>query len=161
MDNVNTYISILRSSLQKKFTLIKELLELTKEQNVLLSEKEMDVEAFDDIVDKKEVRINEVLEIDKGFQSLFDKMGAAIKERPQEYRPQILELQNLIRTIVDMGVEIESLEQKNKAKFNKFLVEKREDIKNFKVSNKTAVSYYKNMSNQHREWQSYFFDKKK
>lgn len=161
MDNINTYISVLHGSLRKKLDLIKKLLELTKEQNKILNQETIDIDNFDRLVSKKEVKINEMLEIDRGFQTVFNKISSVIKESPQQYRQQILEMQNFIRTITDIGVEIENLEQKNKEKFNKYLASKRSDIKNFKVSNKTAVSYYKNMSNQHREWQSYFIDSKK
>lgn len=161
MDNINTYISVLHSSLRKKLELIKELLELTKEQNRILSKEEVDADSFERMVSEKEVKINEVLNIDKGFQSLFDRISSIVKENPGQYRQQILEMQNYIRTITDIGVEIENLEYKNKEKFKRFVSAKRNSIKDFKVSNKTAVSYYKNMSNQHREWQSYFVDSRK
>lgn len=161
MDSINTYISVLHGSLRKKLELIKKLLELTKEQNKILNEETVDIDSFDRIVNEKKVKINEVLEIDRGFQTIFSKVSSIIKESPQQYRQQILEMQNFIRTITDIGVEIEKLENKNKEKFNKFLASKRSDIRDFKVSNKTAVSYYKNMSNQHREWQSYFVDSRK
>lgn len=155
------YISVLHGSLRKKLELIKKLLDLTKEQNKILNEEIIDIDSFDRLVSEKEVKINEVLEIDRGFQTVFNKISNIIKESSQQYRQQILEMQNFIRVITDIGVEIENLEHKNKEKFYKFLASKRSDIKDFKVSNKTAVSYYKNMSNQHREWQSYFVDSKK
>ena len=101
----------------KKLELVKELLEFTKEQNIILNEDDVDIDSFDKIVSEKDIRINEVLEIDKGFDSVFNKIGSTIKANPQEYRQQILELQNLIRTITDIGVEIEGLENKNKEKF--------------------------------------------
>ena len=161
MDNINTYISVLHGSLRKKLERIKEILELTKEQNKILSKEDIDADYFERIVDEKDRKINEVLTIDKGFQSLFDKISVYIKANPQTYRQQILEMQNFIRTITDIGVEIENLEYKNREKFKKYILLKRNNIKDFKVSNKTAVSYYKNMSNQHREWQSYFIDSRK
>ncbi|MFG6329453.1 MAG: hypothetical protein K1W06_08300 [Lachnospiraceae bacterium] len=161
MDNINTYISVLHGSLRKKLELIKELLELTKEQSMILSKEDIDADHFERVVEKKEIKINEVLDIDKGFQSLFDKVSGIIKDNPQPYRQQILEMQNFIRAITDMGVEIENLEYKNREKFKNLILLKRNSIKDFKVSNKTAVSYYKNMSNQHREWQSYFVDSRK
>lgn len=161
MDNINTYISVLHGSLRKKLELIKEILELTKEQNNILSKEEVDVDSFDRFVSQKEIKINEVLGIDNGFQSLYNKVSGAVKENPQLYRQQILEMQNFIRAITSIGVEIENLEHKNQEKFKSFVASKRNSIKDFKVSNKTAVSYYKNMSNQHREWQSYFVDSRK
>ena len=161
MDNINTYISVLHGSLRKKLELIKEILELTKEQNSVLSKEEVDVDSFDRLVSQKEIKINEVLGIDNGFQSIYNKISSVVKENPGRYRQQILEMQNFIRTITSIGVEIENLEHKNKEKFKNFVASKRSSIKDFKVSNKTAVSYYKNMSNQHREWQSYFVDSRK
>lgn len=161
MDNINTYISVLHGSLRKKLELIKELLELTKEQSRILSKEDIDADRFERIIEEKEVKINEMLNIDKGFQSLFDKISIFIKGNPQYYRQQIMEMQNFIRSITDIGVEIENLEYKNKEKFKKFILLKRNSIKDFKVSNKTAVSYYQNMSNQHRAWQSYFVDSRK
>ncbi len=86
MDNINTYISVLHGSLRKKLELIKEILGLTKEQNRVLSKEEVDIDSFDRIVSQKELKINEVLSIDNGFQSLYDKISAAVKENPGQYR---------------------------------------------------------------------------
>ena len=83
MDNINTYISVLHGSLRKKLELIKEILELTKEQNKILSKEDIDADYFERIVDEKDRKINEVLTIDKGFQSLFDKISVYIKANPQ------------------------------------------------------------------------------
>ena len=77
------------------------------------------------------------------------------------HKSEILKMQNLIRSITDTGVQLESLEQQNKTKFNTFIRNKRHAINDFKQSNRVATSYYQNMSNQHREWQSHFLDQKK
>ena len=100
-------------------------------------------------------------ELDKGFDSVFKKVGIYLSQNKYAYQSRILEMQNLIRSITDVSVELQSLEQQNKNFFNKFLREKRHEISSFKTSNKVAVSYYQNMSNQHREWQSHFLDQRK
>ena len=136
----------------------------TKGQKKLLSiEKitELDTGAFDAIVDEKQVLIDKMTELDKGFDSVFSKAGPYIAQNKYNLQSQILEMQNYIRSITDISVEIESVEQQNKNNFNRFLREKRGEISSFKTSNKVAVSYYQNMSNQHREWQSHFLDKRK
>ena len=89
------------------------------------------------------------------------KVGRFLSENKEEYKPEILKMQNLIRSITDIGVQLESLEQQNKTKFNTFIRNKRHAINDFKQSNRVATSYYQNMSNQHREWQSHFLDQKK
>lgn len=164
MDDMNVYVSILHDSLRKKLEIITEILYATRQQKKLLSiEKitELDTEEFDRIVDDKQKLIEEMTELDKGFDSVFKKVGIYLSQNKYAYQSQILEMQNLIRSITDVSVELQSLEQQNKNFFNKFLREKRHEISSFKTSNKVAVSYYQNMSNQHREWQSHFLDQRK
>lgn len=164
MEDMSVYVSILHDSLRKKLEVIKKILDETKQQRKLLSiEKitELDTDAFDKIVDNKQKLIDEMTDLDKGFDAVFKKVGTYISENKYSYQSQILEMKNLIRSITDISVELQSLEQQNKNYFNKFLREKRHEISSFKTSNKVAVSYYQNMSNQHREWQSHFLDQRK
>lgn len=164
MENINVYIAILSDSLVKKLDILKKILSLTKEQNMILSEKDVDkvdINEFDQAVEKKEKLIVQMQELDKGFDSVYKKVGKFLSENKEEYKSDILQMQNFIRGIIDIGVELESLEQQNKTKFNTFIRNKRHAINNFKQSNRVATSYYQNMSNQHREWQSHFLDQRK
>lgn len=164
MDDIRTYINILSDSLIKKLDVLQNLLSLTKEQNLILDEQnpdKVDVDGFDRAFEKKEKLIAQMQELDKGFDSVYKKIGRLLSENKEEYKPEILKMQNLIRSITDTGMELESLEQKNKTLFNTFIRNKRHAINNFKQSNRVATTYYQNMSNQHREWQSHFLDKKK
>lgn len=164
MDDIRVYITILSDSLNKKMDVLKKILSLTKEQNLILSEKDtekVDVDRFDRVFEKKGKLIEQMQELDKGFDSVYAKIGRYLSEDKEVYKQEILQMQNLIRSITDIGVELESLEQQNKTKFNTFIRNKRHAISNFKQSNRVATSYYRNMSNQHREWQSHFLDQKK
>ena len=164
MENKRVYITILSDSLEKKLDVLKKLLLVTKEQNMILSEKDIDkvdVDGFDAAVEKKEKLIGQMQELDKGFDTVYAKVGRFLLENKEEYKPEILKMQNLIRSITDIGVQLESLEQQNKTKFNTFIRNKRHAINDFKQSNRVATSYYQNISNQHREWQSHFLDQKK
>lgn len=164
MDDIRVYVNILSDSLRKKIDILKKILYLTKEQGTILSEKDIDkvdVDGFDNAVEKKEKLILDMQELDKGFDSVYNKVGRFLSKNKEEYKSEILQMQNLIRSITDIGVELESLEQQNKTKFNTFIRNKRHAINDFKQSNKVAASYYQNMSNQHREWQSHFLDQKK
>ena len=161
MGDIDTYINILSDSLRKKFDIVKKILECTKEQERLLAVEEVDTDRFLEELDKKGKLIEQMAELDKGFESVYAKVDAVLKTDAASYRTQILQLQNYIRTVTDIGVEIQALEQKNKEKLNRFLAKKRAGINDFKRRNKTATTYYQNMSNQHREWQSYFLDQRK
>ena len=164
MENINVYITILSDSLKKKMDVLRDILNLTKEQGQILSEQDtekMDVDGFDSIVEKKDELLKEMQELDNGFDSVYKKIGKILADNKDTYKSEILQIQNLIRAITDIGMELESLEQKNKTKFNTYIRNKRHSINDFKQSNRVATSYYQNMSNQHREWQSHFLDQKK
>lgn len=164
MENTVVYVTVLSDSLKKKFDILKEIFELTNEQNDILSEqniKMVDVDAFNRIVDRKTVLLMEIQKLDDGFEGIYKKVASFLKANKEKYKPEVLEMQNLIRTITDIGMQIQHLEMQNKTKFNTFIRNKRHAINDFKQSNKVATSYYQNMSNQHREWQSHFLDQKK
>ena len=143
MDNIGVYVSALQESLQKKLDVLLELLKLTKEQGAILKEKEPDMDRFDEIIQEKA------------------KLLDTLKNNKYAYQTQITEMQNLIRSITDTGVQIEGQEHRNKTAFQQYLTGARHEIKEFTVNNHVANSYYHNMANQHQSWQSYFLDQKK
>lgn len=162
MDNdIAVYVSVLKSSLREKREVLQKLLEATQKQEQVLDSEEMEMDDFDSLMQEKEKLIQKMQELDRGFQRLFDKIGTSLKDNKQQYKQQILEMQDDIRAITDCSVKIQALEQKNKDKFTAFAAKKRKEIRDFRISNKTAASYYQNMANQHHEWQTYFLDKKK
>ena len=161
MENMNVYIIVLHDSLSKKVDIVKKILKCTKEQNVILSSDEVNVDRFNDLISEKDILLKKLEELDNGFDTTFDRVKEELKNNKDMYKSQILEMQNYIRVITDMSVEIESLERSNKTMFADFLHGKRKEIRKFNVNNKIAASYNNNMPNQHQDWQSYFLDKKK
>lgn len=160
------YIAALEDSLQKKAKVMTELLQLTKQQQSVLEMADFqresdDMEQFDRLVEQKEVLLSQITELDRGFDSIFAKAGNELKANKEQYRAQILQMQNAIRSITDDGVRIQGLEQKNKQLFTNKISGAKKEIRDFKVSNKTAATYYQNMANQHHAWQTYFMDQKK
>ena len=158
--DIAVYVSVLHDSLRDKCNILQEMLGITQKQEQILSEEEMDFDDFDELMKDKESLIQRVQELDQGFQNLFDKIGTVLKDNSQQYKAQIVEMQEYIRTITDCGVKIQALEHSNKEKFTAALAKKRREIRDFNKSNKTVVSYSKNMANQHQAWQSYFMDKR-
>ena len=161
MDNIGVYVSALQESLQKKLDVLLELLKLTKEQGAILKEKEPDMDRFDEIIQEKAKLLDNMETLDRGFDALFAKAGDTLKNNKYEYQTQITEMQNLIRSITDTGVQIEGQEHRNKTAFQQYLTGARHEIKEFTVHTNLANSYYHNMANQHQSWQSYFLDQKK
>ena len=142
MDDIRVYVNILSDSLRKKLDVLQELFSLTKKQNEILSEKDtekVDIDGFDRAFEEKDKLIKKMQELDNGFDSVYKKVGSFLAENKQEYKQDILQMQNLIRSITDTGIKLESLEQQNKTKFNTFIRNKRHEISSFKQSNRVAT----------------------
>ena len=159
--DISVYVTALRTSLVKKADVMNRLLASSQEQGRILKEEEPDMERFHQIIVEKDAALREITELDKGFDSVFARIGEELKVQKYQYQPMIQEMQNLIRSITDTGMQVEGQEQRNKTAFQAYLAGERKEIKSFKTNNKMATSYYQNMANQHREWQSYFLDQKK
>ena len=162
MDNYNkgkTYLSLLEDSLKKKNRLLDHLLKLTQEQEELIKEEDIEDDKFDKIIEEKEPLIEKVTELNIGFEQVYDRIKEELVSNKDKYHEEIQSLQRLIQELTDKGVRLQALEKRNKVNIELYLKDKRNDIKNFKLSNKTVSNYYKNMANQNQE-ASYFFDKK-
>lgn len=154
------YISAMIDSLQKKKNIVSQLCVQTQEQQELLQSDQMAIEQFDAIMDQKAELIEQMQECDQGFDVLFQKIGPVLRDKKDEYQSQIKKMQQLIREITDFGLKIEQLEKSNRNLFEAYLLEQRKAIGQGRASNRSAITYYQNMPDQHRSWQTYFMDKK-
>lgn len=160
MNQTATYMNILQESLIRKKAYLVELLELTEEQEKLAKEKKFDEEAFNDIIDKKEIRINNINEIDKGFTAVYDRVRSEVLENREYYREPLAGMQKLIKECVELGMKIEATEARNRAALEQVFSVGFKGIKQVKQSKKAANKYYKAMSNGNVN-DSLLYDRKK
>lgn len=158
---IAVYITAMQDALRNKYKILNEILEATKKQEELVTAEEMDMDVFDELLDRKDKLLFRMQELDQGFQTSYERIKDELEKEKQLYKPRILEMQNMLRQITDLGVKIQALEQRNKARFEGHILKKKQEIQDFRVNNKTASAYNQHMANQHHEWQSYFLDKKK
>lgn len=160
MNQTATYMNIMQESLIRKKSYLQEILELTKEQERLAGEKRFDEEAFNNIIDKKEILINNINEIDKGFTSVYDRVRSEILDNREYYRGPLTSMQGIIRECVDLGMAIEAAEARNRATLEQVFSVGFKGIKQVKQSKKAANKYYKAMSNGNVN-DSILYDRKK
>ena len=79
MNQTGTYVNIMKDSLVRKKSYLQEILELTNKQGELANAQELDEEAFGALVDRKEILISNINEIDKGFTAVYDRVKKYIK----------------------------------------------------------------------------------
>ena len=147
MDNTGTYVKIMQESLARKQKYLTEVLELTKEQSKLATSDEFNEDAFSEIVDKKEVLIDNINEIDKGFASVYDRVRMEIQADPAVYRTSLLDIQEKIKACVDTGMEIEATEERNRVALENAFATKFKGLRQVKQSKTVANRYYKSMAN--------------
>ena len=155
-----TYIRMMLDILGKKESSLKALLELTTAQESILKGEEFDEESFNGVMEEKRNQLRRLEEYDTGFQAIYNRVAEEMQTNKEEYKEQILEMQRLITGITDLGVKLTALEEKNKTALEVLFREKRQSIRQFKVSRQTADKYYKNMIGM-QTGASYFMDQKK
>lgn len=160
MEHNKTYVQLLINSLEKKSTLLSTVIQITSAQESILSAPSMDMDAFEQTIEEKEGLIQQIQELDDGFEAVYARVQGEFQTNKKLYVLEICKLQALITKITDQSVKLQALEARNKNRFDIQTQNKRKEIQQLKVSNETASNYYKNMSNQH-QGQSYFLDKKK
>jgi FlgN protein. len=158
-ENISTYIQILLNSLELKISVLKNLTDITIRQESVLDSVEFDMDAFDSLMDEKQRSIDQLVQLDNGFENVYERVKRELPANRINYQTEIKKMQNLIKLLTELNVNLQAMEERNKAKFEACLKGQRQQIKQKRMSNQTAVNYYKNMADQH-QGQSYFLDKK-
>lgn len=156
------YITILIESLQKKSTILSELIGNSEKQAALLKETTVDWDEFDRETDVKSDLIDALNQLDQGFETVFAHVSELLQspEGKKTYAQQIKTLQDLITEVTDKSVKLQADEARNKATVEKRFQEYRTGIRKGRTSSKVAYGYYQNM-NQLNYLPPQFLDNKK
>lgn len=161
MGDVTTNLQILLDALKKKEKDLNELLELTKEQEKLLKEEEFNFQGFENIMRNKQFRIDDIIKIDQGFQPTYERIRSRLQQNPQLYQEAVRELQEHIRIVGELGIEVQVLETKNQTAFMNLSSRMKQDVKGFRTSKKAVTNYYSTFNKQQEAGRNQFFDSKK
>ena len=142
-----TYIDIMIQSLEKKERVLDRIIELDNVQKNQLEDTELKPDDFDEVVEEKAKLIEQLDQLDSGFEKLFERMKEELEGNKEAHKEEIRIMQQHIKSITDKSVQIQSQEVRNKdlmtAKFTSVKKQAREVRKGQNVVNK----YYKNMTN--------------
>ena len=145
MEGSKTYVSILRNTLVRKYQVLTRYIEVMDEFEKKLNDNTITAEVLEGILSEREELIKQLDSLDSGFESIYIKVESEIKNNKGAYEEDIKVMQEYIPKITDLGVKISAIEAKNKSRIETFLATKKQEVKSFKVSSKTATNYYKNM----------------
>lgn len=140
------YIEILKSSMERKEQVLEKILSANEEQGQLATEPKFDYEKFDEVYERKGSLISELNLLDSGFQSIYDRVKEVLVNDKEKYRDDIIKLQESIKKVTQLSMEIEASEKRNKELIEKSISSMKSDVKMAKATSKAAAGYYNNMS---------------
>ena len=141
----NTYVDIMIQSLRKKVKVLEEIKKLNEKQKALLEDDKSDADEFDKTVEDKSARIDQLEQLDEGFDQLFARVKEDLTVNREVYTSKIKSMQDYIRQITDLSMEIQAQEARNKELMTRKFTSIRERAKVVRTSSRAANRYYKNM----------------
>ncbi len=158
--NSTTCIYILKDTIKKKNSLLEDIIVIVKQQELILGKDEVDLDLFDEYIDKKQILIDKLIELDNGFEIIYNRVRDELKNHSTSYSNEIADLQALIRGFSEKSLLIQNIEKTNHSLVVNYFTKRKREVKEFKTSNEMVNNYYKNMTNVFQQ-ESYFLDKKK
>lgn len=140
-----TYVDIMIQSLRKKIKVLEEIRNVNVTQQELLEDDKAHVEDFDKTVEDKSVLLEQLQQLDSGFDKLFERVRDELNINREVYRDKIKIMQKLIRKITDLSMELQTQEARNKDLMTQKFVSVRQKAKVVRTNSKAASQYYKNM----------------
>lgn len=140
------YVTALKESLEKKLKVLEELQRMVKSQTELLSNEELDYDAFNDLMDERDILIEKLNKLDEGFELVYSRVSEELKTNKAAYADDITAMQKLITRITELTTSIEAAERRNKQSLDNAFLRDRRKASEGRRSVNVAMNYYKNMS---------------
>lgn len=140
-----TYIEIMIQSLSKKLQVLDAIIEQNIKQKDILENQKSTVEEFDATVEAKTALIEQMQQLDSGFEKLFDRVREELADKKDTHAESIQTMQSCIRRITDKSMEIQAQEARNRDLMVRKFAYVKETAKNVRTNSKAASQYYKNM----------------
>ncbi|OLA93039.1 MAG: hypothetical protein BHW44_00190 [Roseburia sp. 40_7] len=142
------YVDIMLQSLKKKVTVLNQIIELNRQQKILLDDPNLPPESLEQNLSDKDQMIRKLNELDEGFEELYNRVKDELQAQRAQYVSQISQMQDLIKEITEKSAMIQTQELRNKEKAMQKFSGIREQVKGVRNSQKVVKQYYQNMMKQ-------------
>ena len=140
----DNYIGIMIESLRRKKDVLTDILKLSEEQSLLLDDPNLEPDTFEKNVNRKA--------------ALIEKLE--LESNRDIHKEQIRQMQELIRALTELNMQIQATEARNKEKATAKFAYIRQQAKEIRSSQKIVKEYYNNMM--HKAYnEPHFLDNKK
>lgn len=159
--NPDKHVQSMQNLCEKKYTLLKDILELTKKQTQLVSKQ--DFEELNKIIDIKQERIDEINRLDEDFSHELQELKAAfgverlddLDKARAEGMKGLKELKSTIKDIMDLTGQIGAIEGENNKMVSAAFKEMSEKLKKINTAREVRKAYSKQ-----QDMDPVYFDKK-
>lgn len=155
-----SYINIMIESLEKKRGILDRIIELNRQQKLLLQDPNLLPEDFEKNMENKSGFVEQLNLLDEGFEELFERVRDNLNECRDQYVSEIQRMQALIKDITGKTNTIRTQETRNKEEADRKFADVREQVKGVRNSQKVVHQYYQNMMRQ-KNYSAQVIDNKK
>lgn len=141
----DTYIEIMLQSLRKKEKVLDEIIRLDDLQKEQLTKQEKTVKEFEETVEAKSACIEQIEQLDSGFEKLYAQVAEELDRNREAYAEQIREMQKLIRSVTDKSMKIQAQEARNKDLMTQKFSTVRKQATKVRLNSKAITGYYNSM----------------
>lgn len=141
-----TYLAIMLQSLKKKEQVLDEIIRLNDLQKKQLTDQATPVDDFDKTVEDKSACIDQLNQLDSGFEKLYAEVEDELRGNKEQYADTIKALQKCIRSVADKSIMIQAQEARNKDLMMQKFTTVRKHAKDVRANSKAITGYYKTMT---------------
>ena len=157
---IESYLQILRDSLEKKLKLLIAIEEKSLEQSEQLKNTDVDFVAIDVNMDEKAELIEKVLSLDDGFESIYEKIREYLLLNKEQHKDEIKIIKALIEKVTAKSASIQAIEARNKAQMEVVFSGQKKKLQSKRNAMSVVKDYYQNM-NKVKHVSPQFLDQKK
>ena len=137
---MENYLQVLEESLNKKVDVLKKIGQMNEEQERLFKEDVFSEKAFDEIIDRKGMLIDDLNKLDEGFENLYEHIRLQLLDGKEKYATQIAALQKLITKVTEMGASVQAQEARNKELADNYFLNRKKELKQGRQNSKAALN---------------------
>lgn len=145
MNDKNNYIKVLIQSLKKKNQVLDGIIRANHGQKEALEDPNLDPDDFDVIVEEKSALMDQLNQLDDGFEQIYARVREELQEHRENYKEEIHQMQELIRQLTDKSTAIQAQELRNKDLMSQKFASIKKQVREIRSSQKVVNQYYKNM----------------
>jgi predicted nuclease with TOPRIM domain len=133
-------------SLKKKLQVLDAIRKQNERQKAILEAPDGDVDDFDETVEAKAALIEQLEQLDSGFDKLYARVQEELSKERAAYADQIRQMQRDIRLITDRSVEVQAQEARNKELMTQKFARVKRQARQVRTNYRATSSYHRSMS---------------